>query len=186
MRKFVLHLGKWAMLWALGLSALTLVVDYMIGPRIVFPLTFIFPVALLAWFRPCRWAIMLAAFLCAMRQAISVHWLSETEFDITFILINTLVQMVVLFTVALLVARIARQQHALEARVRSLEGILPVCGFCKKIRNENNLWESIETFISRNSQAQFTHSVCPDCGHDHYPQFCDPVTENPKPAVTTK
>ena len=163
------------MLWALGISGLVLFFDYITGPYISFPILFIFPVALMAWFRPCRWAIMLGAFLCAVRLSMSVQWLSETRFGISVVLTNTLIRMGVLFLVALLIARVAQQQRALHVKVRILEGILPVCAFCKKIRNEAQEWEPIETFIRRNSEAQFSHSVCPECGREHYAQFCEPA-----------
>jgi hypothetical protein len=164
----------------LGLSFAVLSLDYLTGPYIFFPITFVFPVALMAWHRPCRWAILLAAFLCAMREGISVHWLDETPYDFSIVLINTLIYMVVLFLVAVLIARLARQQRALQVKVRMLEGILPVCSFCKKIRDADNHWESLETYIGRRSEAQFSHTVCPDCGHQYYDQFCEPG--EPKPA----
>lgn len=171
MQRFLTYLERYAALWAISLSFLVLFVDYITGPFITFPITFIFPVALMAWYRSCRWAILLAAFLCAVREAMSVHWLSETPIDISIVLINTLIRMVVLFLVAILITRVAKQQNALKAKVRMLEGILPVCGFCKKIRNADEEWEQIEAYISRNSEAQFTHSVCPDCARTIMPSF---------------
>ena len=171
MRKFVFHVEKWVILWAVGLSAAVLLLDYMTGPYIAFPIAFIFPVALLAWFRPCWWAIALATLLCFVRMDMSFYWITTTKFDPTNILINTCIRMVVLFLVAFLFARVAKQQHALEARVRTLEGILPVCGFCKKIRNEEDEWEKIETYISRHSEAEVSHTVCPTCSKSVMPDF---------------
>jgi K+-sensing histidine kinase KdpD len=172
MRLLAQLLEKWAVLCSVALSIFVLWMDYITGPYVSFPIMFIFPVAMLAWFRPCRWAILLAAMLSAIRLSISVHWLSETKIDFVLILVNTLIRMSVLFIVALLIARIVKQQQALESKVRTLEGFLPVCGFCKKIRNEKDQWEKMEAFISRHSEAQFSHSVCPDCGREHYPEFC--------------
>jgi hypothetical protein len=179
MPKWLLHhIEKWAAPWSVGIGGLMLFFDYLTGPYIQFPILFVFPVALLAWYRPCRWAIMLAAFLCAVRQAISLRWWEDMpttiSFDLSIIFINSLIRLVVLFLVALLISRLARQRLALEAQVQTLVGILPVCGYCKKIRNEEEKWEPIESFISRHSDARFSHSVCPDCGQEHYPQFCEP------------
>ena len=53
-------------------------------------------------------------------------------------------------------------QQAL-ASVKSLSGLLPICASCKKIRNDRNEWQRLEIFIRENSEAQFTHSLCPDC-----------------------
>jgi len=49
-----------------------------------------------------------------------------------------------------------------------LKGILPVCSFCKKIRDENNEWQTMEKYVSSHSDAQFSHSFCPDCIKKHY------------------
>jgi DNA-binding response OmpR family regulator len=59
-----------------------------------------------------------------------------------------------------------RQKCELEEtinRVKRLEGIISICMYCKKIRNEEKLWEQMEKYITEHSDAQFSHSVCPDC-----------------------
>jgi hypothetical protein len=186
MQTLARHLEKRTALWAVGLSFAVLFLDYITGPYIFFPITFVFPVALMAWHRPCRWAILLAAFLCAVREGIAVHWLDETQNDFIMVLINTLIYMTVLFLVAILIARVARQQRALHVKVRMLEGILPVCSFCKKIRDADNRWESLETYIGQRSEAQFSHTVCPDCGRQHYDKFYESSESKPaasKPSV---
>jgi DNA-binding response OmpR family regulator len=48
-------------------------------------------------------------------------------------------------------------------RVTRLQGLLPICSYCKKIRNDRNYWEKVETYISEHSEAQFSHGICPDC-----------------------
>ena len=48
-------------------------------------------------------------------------------------------------------------------RVKRLEGILPTCMYCKKIRDEQDQWVGIEAYISKRSQASFSHGVCPSC-----------------------
>lgn len=52
-------------------------------------------------------------------------------------------------------------------KIRHLEGMLPVCSFCKKIRTGNE-WVPIERYIQHNSEATFSHSYCPDCVHTHF------------------
>ena len=49
------------------------------------------------------------------------------------------------------------------AHVRHLQGLLPICSYCKKIRNDRNYWEQIETDISDRSDPAFSHSICPEC-----------------------
>lgn len=61
--------------------------------------------------------------------------------------------------------------------IKILRGILPVCSFCKKIRDENNQWRTMENYISSHSEAQFTHSFCPECGRKYYPEYYNEPTE---------
>jgi PAS domain S-box-containing protein len=49
------------------------------------------------------------------------------------------------------------------AQVKTLRGLLPICGSCKKIRDDHGIWNRIETYISQHSDASFTHGLCPDC-----------------------
>jgi hypothetical protein len=62
----------------------------------------------------------------------------------------------------------ARLEKSL-AEVKILSGFLPICSACKKIRDDSGYWNQIETYISTHSQAQFSHSLCPECLHRLYP-----------------
>ncbi len=53
--------------------------------------------------------------------------------------------------------------------INNLEGILPICMFCKQIRDDNGQWNQLEAYISNHSEADFSHSVCPACAAKHYP-----------------
>ncbi|MBD3274492.1 MAG: PAS domain S-box protein [Candidatus Marinimicrobia bacterium] len=53
------------------------------------------------------------------------------------------------------------------ARVKNLEGILHICSFCKKIRDEQEHWQPIEKYIDERSDARFSHGICPDCYEEH-------------------
>jgi PAS domain S-box-containing protein len=54
-------------------------------------------------------------------------------------------------------------KKAQEEEINQLRGYLPICSYCKKIRNDRNYWEQIESYISSHSSALFTHSICPEC-----------------------
>ena len=58
---------------------------------------------------------------------------------------------------------VAERIIGVQDRVKRLEGILPTCMYCKKIRDEQNEWVGIEAYISTRSQASFSHGVCPGC-----------------------
>jgi phosphoserine phosphatase RsbU/P len=58
--------------------------------------------------------------------------------------------------------RVKALEEAL-VRVKQLQGLLPICAYCKKIRDDQNYWQQVESYISEHSEAQFSHSICPDC-----------------------
>jgi phosphoserine phosphatase RsbU/P len=58
--------------------------------------------------------------------------------------------------------RVEELQGALD-QVKQLQGILPICCYCRKIRDDEHYWQSLETYISTRSDAQFSHSICPTC-----------------------
>ena len=63
-----------------------------------------------------------------------------------------------------------RLQEAL-ANVRTLSGLIPICASCKKIRDDKGYWSQLELYIQRNSDALFSHGLCPDCVQKLYPAF---------------
>jgi response regulator RpfG family c-di-GMP phosphodiesterase len=56
------------------------------------------------------------------------------------------------------------------SRIKTLSGLLPICASCKKIRDSKGNWEQVEVYIKNNSNAEFTHGVCPECARKLYPQ----------------
>ena len=56
-------------------------------------------------------------------------------------------------------------------RIRVLEGFIPICANCKKIRNTEDQWEQMEKYISQHSMARFSHGICPDCAKELYPNL---------------
>lgn len=70
---------------------------------------------------------------------------------------------------------LSRQKNELEtalARIKRLEGTISICMHCKSIRKEDASWEMLEKYISDNSDAFFSHGICPDCLAAHYPECC--------------
>jgi len=55
------------------------------------------------------------------------------------------------------------------AEVRTLGGLLPICSYCKKIRDDKGYWNQIESYLNAHTDAQFTHGICPDCAKDVFP-----------------
>lgn len=78
-----------------------------------------------------------------------------------------------------------RREHAVErerliselqtalAEIKALRGFLPICSHCKKIRDDEGYWQQLEKYIEDHSDVLFSHSFCPDCAREHYPEFYD-------------
>ncbi|MBU0728373.1 MAG: hypothetical protein KKE17_10280 [Proteobacteria bacterium] len=57
------------------------------------------------------------------------------------------------------------------SELKVLRGILPICSFCKKIRDDQGYWEKVDKYISAHSDVLFSHGVCPECLQKEYPEF---------------
>jgi len=68
-----------------------------------------------------------------------------------------------------LAGKIDELQHALN-HVKQLQGLLPICMYCKRIRDDEDAWHRLESYIERHSEAMFTHSLCGECMTEHYPE----------------
>ncbi len=73
--------------------------------------------------------------------------------------------------------RLIRELEDALTQVRTLHGLLPVCSHCKKIRDKRGNWEAMENYIQDHSEADFTHSLCPSCASDLYPDMYNGESE---------
>ena len=65
--------------------------------------------------------------------------------------------------------RLADELQQALSEVKTLRGLIPVCAWCKKIRNDQGYWSRMEAFIREHSQAVVSHGVCPDCARAYFP-----------------
>ena len=61
-----------------------------------------------------------------------------------------------------LAERVRELEEAI-SRVKQLHGLLPICAYCKKIRDDRNYWQRVEEYVSAHTDAQFSHGICPEC-----------------------
>lgn len=61
-----------------------------------------------------------------------------------------------------LAARVAELQDAL-LKVKQLSGLLPICSYCKRVRDDQNYWQQVDHYVTQHSEAQFSHGICPKC-----------------------
>lgn len=167
--------------WILGFAVLLVVgwVDYVTGYEIHLPALYFAPVALLAWNVGLRAGLVMVVFA-------TVTWfLADRGAGHPYAAwydgyLNALMEMIAYSVVAYSVARV-RQELTIEKRlnaelsqalaeIQRLEGLLPICSSCKRIRKDDNSWEQFEVFITTRTNARFTHGLCPDCTRTLFPE----------------
>lgn len=67
--------------------------------------------------------------------------------------------------------------NSLRSEVKLLQGLLPICASCKKIKDDEGYWKEMETYIADRSEAKFSHSICPDCLKDLYPEIAKKMAD---------
>jgi hypothetical protein len=84
--------------------------------------------------------------------------------------------------IVVLLAAFYTFKNKIEKEIRILEGFIPICANCKKIRQDID-WKTLEEYISENSLAEFSHSICPECIRILYPEYADKLLANKKDKV---
>jgi hypothetical protein len=75
--------------------------------------------------------------------------------------------------IALLVSAAALDRA--EAQQKVLGGLLPICAHCKRIRDDKGYWSQVESYVSKHSEAEFSHSLCPECLAEFYPEHAEAI-----------
>jgi hypothetical protein len=151
------------------LALVVLGIDYVTGKDIQFPILYILPAGIAAWRNQKNMAYTLAILLPLVRVAFYFPW-HETE-SLFLAGTNALIIIAALILYVYLVDRTSLQTRELGKKVTVLEGILPICASCKRIRNEKGEYEEIEKYITEHSEAIFSHGVCSECSKKLYPEY---------------
>lgn len=156
-----MRLGQHPALWSV-LSLLLLFADLLSGPLIQFPIAYVVPIILAGWNGSLHWALGLAVFLSTARLANYMIW--GADLSVWILAINTAIRIIVLSIIAVLVYRYGKATR----EIKVLKGILPICMFCKRIRDENNQWQILESYIAKRSESEFSHGICQECYDQNY------------------
>ena len=162
--------GRLHPLWWVPVGAALIGIDYAGGFNTPYPLLYVIPVTVAAWYSGRRAAVALAVVVPLM-HAVFLVTVWEPPGNLVTPMIATALRGAVVLVMGLWVSRLSDHERKLHHYVQRLEGLLPICAFCKSIRNTADEWEPIEGFISRRSEAQFSHTFCPSCSKTHYPDF---------------
>ena len=82
-----------------------------------------------------------------------------------------------LVTIIVLVL-VAHAVSSYQKRIETLRGIVPICCYCKQIRDDKGYWNQVEAYISKYSDAEFSHGICPDCMKKHHPDISHSADDN--------
>ena len=149
------------------LAAVVFVLDTFVPIGIAAGMLYVAPVAWLALWSTKKessliiWAAVVATVLSVagfLLAPAGVLWIG---------IVNRAIAIFVIWMTALL--SVLRKQA--EEETKTLRGLLPICSYCKKVRDDKGYWKQIEVYIAANSQADFTHGLCPECGVQHYPEI---------------
>jgi K+-sensing histidine kinase KdpD len=176
-------LGKipkgWTLVLAVVILCIIAVTDHFVGGRFGLTLFYLVPIFLIAW-RFGRMVAVMTAVACAL-----VWFAVDTSInDYSYVFerswsIGTKAGVFVAF--AIIVARVKydithqmRLNNELTealAEVKKLSGLLPICAWCKKIRDQEGKWHPIEDYVTEHSDADFSHGICPECAASRHPAF---------------
>jgi hypothetical protein len=169
------------MLCLVGLS------DYATGYEYAFSLFYLLPIIFVSWFESKKVGILFS--LISSLIIFVADYFAGRSIMPTFVEIwNFAIHLGFFVIFSLLIASLKNEidEHrmlnvALKDslnEIKLLSGMLPICASCKKIRDDNGYWKQIETYISEHSEAQFSHSICPDCMEKLYPEIYRKMAKN--------
>ena len=165
---WLLPLGRvHAAWWLLVVSALGLV-DDLTGPRIPVPAIYSVPVALAAWYSGRAAGLFVAWTLPLSRLALALWVWPSGSTSLEAEWLEAILRGCAFTLLALLMFRLCEHERALERNLQLLQGILPLCSHCKRIKNAKNEWETLETYVESRSGAEFSHGICPICAREKY------------------
>jgi hypothetical protein len=188
-------------LLAVGVIAVLGVIDYGTGPDLTLAVLYLLPITLVAWSGDRDLGVAMAAMSAACQTTADALWPTHTPPPVLawngtsrFLVYTTLV--VLLTALRKAYARSEERRHALEeaqAEIKTLRGLLPICSFCHRIRDDDGEWERLEAYIHSRTDATFTHGMCPECIRKNYPDvgrrlFPEPGEASepgPAPSVST-
>lgn len=147
-------------------------IDWQTGYELNFSVFYFIPVGLAGWHLGLGAGVMVsmtAAFVWFAADVLSGHRHSDALYAVW----NTMIRLASFLTIGWSMQKIHRllvseRENAAALRrslseIKVLEGLVPICAQCKRIRDSQGLWEQLEVFISERSKATFSHGYCPEC-----------------------
>jgi K+-sensing histidine kinase KdpD len=161
----------WASIVVAGVLVLGLV-DWLTGYELNFFVFYFLPVSVAAWFLGFGSSVIMAVLSALVwfgADVLSEHVYSSHVYAVWSITIRLVSFLAIGWSVSRMRQALARERNTAESlrralsEIKVLEAFLPICAQCKKIRNEQGVWEPLEVYIGQHSKTQFSHGYCPEC-----------------------
>ncbi len=148
------------------------VADYLTGYSLSLSVLYLAPIGLVSWFINNKSGILMSLF-CIATISVADYYSGKIYQDYLIEFWNSFFLLVFFLVVAILVSGLRfeidkREKLILELQtalneIRTLSGLLPICSWCKKIRDDSGYWQQVEHYVAEHSEAEFTHGICPEC-----------------------
>ena len=149
--------------------------DYLTGPYFQFPAIYVVPVTAAAWFSGAPVGLALAVVLPLIRLAFMLTLWGE-PWDATTIIATAVTRVGVFAFMAVMAARLADHERSLAREVKVLASLLPVCTYCRQIRDADDNWTTLEAYAAQ-AKNSFSTGICPDCTRTRFPEYAPRSTE---------
>jgi hypothetical protein len=159
-------------------------IDFLTGVDIGVAVLYLVPISFVTWFHSKRAGYIMS--VVSISTTVLSDWLGGKIYrNVPVETWNSLVHFGFFVVVAFLLARlkfelderakvIGELKRALE-EIKTLSGLLPMCAWCKKIRDDGGYWKQVEQYVSEHTEAEFTHGICPDCLKKMEPELYEKI-----------
>ena len=154
-----------------------LAIDYFTGPYFQFPAVYSLPVTLAGWFSGAGAGLTLAVVLPLSRLAFMLTLWGE-PWDASTIVATAITRIGVFSVMAVMAARLAEHERALTREVEVLVSLLPVCAYCRRIRDAGDEWSTLDDYATKRKSGIST-GLCPDCARARFPEHVAPPGGSP-------
>ena len=158
-----------------GVAVILLILEYMSGALIQFPIVLVVPVILASWFCAPYIGYIFAVGMAVIRLSFNFFW--DDQLALEPEIIHAIINVCIFLFLAYITGKAVRKTQ--EAKL--LQGILPVCTFCKMIRDKDDKWYPIEDYIEKYTDANFSHGICPECAQFHYGDILNKTNKTAQP-----
>ena len=179
--------GTWIFITGLILTFFVGYIDYLTGYEIGLSVFYLMPIGFIVWFDGKRSGFIISVISVFIITAADFY--AGHSFQNYFVeLWNSFVHLSFFAVVTILLAKlksdfeeraaiILELQKALK-EIKTLTGLLPICAWCKNVRDDKGYWKNVESYISEHSDAEFTHGICPDCLKKVSPEVYKKIERN--------